>query len=95
MVYELSGDLAEADEDVPAQKRAIGFFETLIVMIEEAEDDEKYSDEKSGFGITSDSYIYAGIEVGNPNVTYAHDGWGDPIENRVTGYQKEKTNGGE
>ena len=95
MVYELSGELAEADEDTPARKRAIGFFETLIVMIEEAEDDEKYGSEENGFGIAGDSYIYAGIEIGNPNVTYAHDGWGDPIENRVTGYKAEDTNGSE
>ena len=92
-LYQLYGDLAEADEETPAQKRAIGFFETLKEMIREAEDDEEYATEKSGFGIKGNSYVYAGIEVGNPNVTYDEDGWGKVIENRVTGYKVEDTNG--
>ena len=89
MVYTLSGDLAEADEEVPAQKRAIGFFETLKEIIREAEDDENYYDERSGFGIKGDSYVYVGIEKSNPNVTYTDDDWGNVIENRATGYRRE------
>lgn len=90
MLYELHGDLATADEEVPAQKSAIEFFEALIGIIREAEDDENYCDERTGFGIKGNSYVYAGIEVGNPNVTYAHDGWGDAIENKATGYRREE-----
>lgn len=88
MVYELSGDLETAGEDIPEIQVAIGFYQTLLVMIYEAQSDEDYRNEKTGFGIKSDSYIYAGIEVGNPNVTYARDGWGDVMENKITGYIK-------
>lgn len=90
MLYGLHGDLATADEEVPAQKRAIGFFETLKEIIREAEDDEDYYDERSGFGIKGNSYVYAGIEISNPNVIYADKGWGDAIENKVTGYRREE-----
>ena len=90
MVYELHGDLATADEEVPAQKRAIGFFETLIEIIQEAEDDENYYDERGGFGIKGYSYVYAGIEKSNPNVIYGPDGWRDVIENKATGYRREE-----
>lgn len=88
MVYELSGDLAGADEETPAQKRAIGFFETLKEVIREAEDDENYYNERGGFGIKGESYVYAGIEIDNPNVTYDKDKW-EVIENRATGYRRE------
>ena len=88
MVYELSGDLVEVGEDIPYQKRAIGFFETLKEIIREAEDDERFWEEEYGFGIKGDSYVYGGIEISNPNVIYADNGWGGVIENKVTGYKK-------
>ena len=87
MVYDLSGDLADAGEEIPAQKRAIGFFETLKEIIREAEDDEEYATEKSGFGIKGNSYVYAGIEISNPNIIYADNGWNEVLENKVTGYR--------
>ena len=89
MLYKLYGDLAEADEETPAQKQAIGFFKTLKEIIREAEDDENYCDERSGFGIKGDSYVYAGIEKSNPNVTYDEDKW-EVIENKATGYRREE-----
>lgn len=88
MVYELSGDLETTDEDIPEIQAAIGFYQTLLVMIYEAQSDEDYCNEKTGFGIKGDSYIYVGIEISNPNVTYTHDDWGDIIENKITGYVK-------
>ena len=88
MVHELSDNLIEAGEDIPAQEKAIGYFESLKKMIREAEDDENYSDERIGFKIKADSYVYAGIEISNPNVTYADDGWGEVIENKVTGFKR-------
>ena len=88
LVYDLRGSLKSIDEDVRKIQTAIGFYQTLLIMIYEAQNDEDYCDEKTGFGIKGDSYIYAGIEISNPNVTYAHDGWGDVIENKITGYVK-------
>lgn len=88
MVYDLSGSIASISEDIPEIETAIGFYQTLLVMIYEAQSDEDYCDEKTGFGIKGDSYIYAGIEISNPNVTYARDGWGDAIENKITGWAK-------
>ena len=89
MVYELSGDLTTAGEDIPEIQAAIGFYQTLLIMMEEAHDDETYRDERYMYGIKGNSYIYAGIEIGNPNLTYAHDDWGDVIENKITGYKRE------
>lgn len=88
MVYELSGDLEAAGGDIPEIQTAIGFYQTLLTMIYEAQDDEAYCDETNGFGIKGESYIYAGIEISNPNVTYAQDGWGEAIENKITGWAK-------
>lgn len=88
LVYSLSGSLVSIDEDIIEIQTAIGFYQTLLIMIYEAQSDEDYCDDKDGFGIKGDSYIYAGIEVSNPNVTYAHDAWGDVIENKITGYVK-------
>lgn len=89
MLYKLYSDLAEADEETPAQKRAIGFFETLKGMIQEAMDDEEYYKYPDGFGIKGNSYVYAGIEKSNPNVTYDEDKW-EVIENKATGYRREE-----
>ena len=89
LVYSLSGSLASIDEDIIEIQTTIGFYQTLLIMIHEAQSDEDYCDKKIGFGIKGNSYIYAGIEIGNPNLIYAHDDWGDVIENKITGYKKE------
>ena len=88
-VTEYKNSIAEINENLSDVYNAIGFYETLIEIIREAEDDEEYGTEADGYNLKGDSYVYAGIEISNPNVTYAHDGWGDPIENKITGYRKE------
>lgn len=85
------GYIEEIDEEIPHIYDAIGFYKGLMEIIDEAEMDEKYGGgTEHGFNLKGDSYVYAGIEVGNPNVTYDEDGWGKVLENKATGYKREE-----
>lgn len=83
--------ISDIKEEIESVNRGIGFASTLMLMIEEAEDDERYSSEFTGWGLKGDKYIYVGIECGNPNVTYDDDdGWGNVIENKAIGYKRKE-----
>lgn len=85
------GYIEEIDEEIPHIYDAIGFYKGIMEIIDEAEMDEKYGKgAEYGFNLKGDSYVYAGIEVSNPNVTYDGDGWGKVLENRATGYKREE-----
>ena len=85
------GYIEEIDEELPDLYDAIGFYKGIIEIIDEAEMDEKYGEGiEHGFNLKGDSYVYAGIEVSNPNITYNEDGWGKVLENKATGYKREK-----
>lgn len=88
-ITEYFGYIDEIDEEMPYIYDAIGFYKGIMEIIDEAEMDEKYGEgAEYGFNLKGDSYVYAGIEVSNPNVTYDGDGWGTVLENKATGYKK-------
>lgn len=90
-VAEYRGYIKEIDEELSNLYDAIGFYKGLVVIIDEAEMDEKYrEDAEHGFNLKGDSYVYAGIEVSNPNITYDEDDWGKVLENRATGYKRKE-----
>lgn len=81
--------IEEINKEIPYIYDAIGFYKGIMEIIDEAEMDEKYGEgAEYGFNLKGDSYVYAGIEVSNPNVTYDGDGWGTVLENKATGYKK-------
>lgn len=85
------GYIEEIDEELPDLYDAIGFYKGLMEIIDEAEMDERYGEGiEHGFNLKGDSYVYAGIEISNPNITYDEDGWGKVLENKATGYKREK-----
>ena len=73
----------------------ISFINHLKAILEDAYDDNHYTDDVSRFWIGEDAYIYFGIECGNPNLIYDDDGWNEVIENRISGYVRKKNEGSE
>lgn len=90
-ITEYFGYIKEIDEEMPYIYDAIGFYKGIMEIIDEAEMDEKYGEGvEYGFNLKGDSYVYAGIEVGNPNIVYKGDDFNRKVvENKLTGYKKE------
>lgn len=62
---ELTDDIAELNEEIQLYEKVLSFCDLLIDMIEDVE----YSPEVAEYlGVTADTYLYCGVECGNPGM---------------------------
>ena len=62
---ELTDDIAELNEEIQLYENVLSFCNFLIDMIE----DVKYDSEVAEYlGVTADTYLYCGVECGNPGM---------------------------